>query len=60
MSPSGKHAHNGPIPLLIAVAATPAERLRLAELVEGIAPVLLVSDLDELRRLLSPAESTGN
>ena len=42
-----------PTPLLIAVATSPAERLRLAESVEGIAPVLLVSDLDELRRLLS-------
>jgi hypothetical protein len=55
LSPSSKHA-NEPIPLLIAVAASPAERLRLAELIEGIAPVLLVSDLDELRRLLSAAE----
>jgi DNA-binding response OmpR family regulator len=41
-------------PLLIAVAATPEERIRLAELVDDVAPLLLVSSLDELRKLLVP------
>ncbi|GAB7051394.1 hypothetical protein [Catenuloplanes indicus] len=53
MSPRDKHAQHDPSPLLIAVASSPADRLRLAERLEGIAPVLLVADLDELRRLLS-------
>jgi hypothetical protein len=56
LSPSDEHADDDPISLLIAVAASPAERLRLAERLEGIAPVLLVADLDALRRLLSTAE----
>ncbi|MEU8225743.1 winged helix-turn-helix domain-containing protein [Kribbella sp. NPDC048915] len=42
-------------PLLIAVAASPEQRVRLAELVDDVAPLLLVSTLDELRRLLVPA-----
>ncbi|RZT13390.1 transcriptional regulator [Kribbella sp. VKM Ac-2569] len=45
-----------PFPLLIAVAASPEQRVRLAELVDDVAPLLLVSSLDELRRLLVPAE----
>ena len=44
-----------PFPLLIAVAASPEERVRLAELVDDVAPLLLVSSLDELRKLLVPA-----
>ncbi len=40
-------------PLLIAVAPSPAERIRLAERLDGIAPLLLVADLDELRRLIA-------
>ncbi|MFI7489956.1 winged helix-turn-helix domain-containing protein [Micromonospora echinaurantiaca] len=40
-------------PLLIAVTPSPAERIRLAERLDGIAPLLLVADLDELRRLIS-------
>ncbi|MGC4944270.1 winged helix-turn-helix domain-containing protein [Kribbella sp. DT2] len=43
-------------PLLIAVAASVEERVRLAELVDDVAPLLLVSSLDELRRLLTPAQ----
>jgi hypothetical protein len=43
-----------PYPLLIAVSASVEERVRLAELVEDAAPLLLVSDLDELRRLIGP------
>jgi DNA-binding response OmpR family regulator len=44
-----------PFPLLIAVAASTEQRVRLAELVDDVAPLLLVSSLDELRRLLVPA-----
>ncbi|TCC21913.1 winged helix-turn-helix domain-containing protein [Kribbella speibonae] len=43
-------------PLLIAVAASPEQRVQLAELVDDVAPLLLVSSLDELRRLLVPAQ----
>ncbi|MEV4200914.1 winged helix-turn-helix domain-containing protein [Micromonospora globbae] len=39
-------------PLVIAVTRSPAERLRLAERLDGVAPLLLVADLDELRRLI--------
>ncbi|MFF3855875.1 winged helix-turn-helix domain-containing protein [Micromonospora sp. NPDC002575] len=42
-----------PIPLVIAVTPSPAERIRLAERLDGIAPLLLVADLDELRRLIA-------
>ncbi|MGW6197668.1 winged helix-turn-helix domain-containing protein [Kribbella sp. NPDC055110] len=45
-----------PFPLVIAVAASPEQRVRLAELVDDVAPLLLVSSLDELRRLLVPAQ----
>jgi DNA-binding winged helix-turn-helix (wHTH) protein len=45
-----------PFPLLIAVAASPEQRVRLAELVDDVAPLLLVSSLDELRKLLVPAQ----
>ncbi|TDO46581.1 transcriptional regulator [Kribbella sp. VKM Ac-2571] len=47
---------SGAFPLLIAVAASPEQRVRLAELVDDVAPLLLVSSLDELRRLLVPAQ----
>nr|WP_243709702.1 winged helix-turn-helix domain-containing protein [Micromonospora sp. 15K316] len=40
-------------PLVIAVTPSPAERLRLAERLDGIAPLLLVADFDELRRLIA-------
>ncbi|MGW6277299.1 winged helix-turn-helix domain-containing protein [Kribbella sp. NPDC055071] len=43
-------------PLLIAVAASAEQRVQLAELVDGVAPLLLVSSLDELRKLLVPAQ----
>lgn len=49
-------ADKKPFPLLIAVAASPEERVRLAELVDDVAPLLLVSSLEELRRLLVPAQ----
>ncbi|WP_432878676.1 winged helix-turn-helix domain-containing protein [Kribbella sp. CA-245084] len=45
-----------PFPLLIAVAASAEQRVRLAELVDDVAPLLLVSSLEELRRLLVPAQ----
>ncbi|MER7249026.1 winged helix-turn-helix domain-containing protein [Kribbella sp. NPDC000426] len=45
-----------PFPLLIAVSASAEQRVRLAELVDDVAPLLLVSSLDELRRLLVPAQ----
>ncbi|GAB3340997.1 winged helix-turn-helix domain-containing protein [Micromonospora halotolerans] len=44
-----------PFPLVIGVTSSPAERIRLTELLDGVAPLLLVADLDELRRLLTPA-----
>ncbi|GAA0600685.1 winged helix-turn-helix transcriptional regulator [Kribbella sandramycini] len=44
-------------PLLIAVAASPEQRVRLAELVDDVAPLLLVSSLDELRKLLVPGRA---
>jgi hypothetical protein len=44
-----------PFPLLIAVAASLEERVRLAELVDDVAPLLLVSSLEELRKLITPA-----
>ncbi|MEU5903343.1 winged helix-turn-helix domain-containing protein [Micromonospora sp. NPDC047527] len=45
-----------PFPLLIAVTPSATERIRLAERLEGIAPLLLVADLDELRRLIGPPQ----
>ncbi|TDD26598.1 winged helix family transcriptional regulator [Kribbella turkmenica] len=45
-----------PFPLLIAVAASPEDRVRLAERVDDVAPLLLVSSLEELRRLLATGE----
>ncbi|MEU1687748.1 winged helix-turn-helix domain-containing protein [Micromonospora sp. NPDC005707] len=44
-----------PFPLVIGVTSAPAERIRLTELLDGVAPLLLVADLDELRKLLAPA-----
>ena len=41
-------------PLLIAVALAPDDRLKLAERVEGVAPLLLVASVEELRRLIAP------
>ncbi|MEU8082333.1 winged helix-turn-helix domain-containing protein [Micromonospora sp. NPDC049101] len=48
-----------PFPLLIAVTSSPAERIRLAERLAGIAPLLLVADLDELRRLIAVPRQPG-
>lgn len=49
-----------PFPLLIAVTPSPTERIRLAERLDGIAPLLLVADLDELRRLIAvPQQRAG-
>ncbi|MGW4295271.1 hypothetical protein ACWEH1_19755 [Micromonospora chersina] len=42
-------------PLVIGVTPSPAERVRLTELLDGVAPLLLVADLDELRRLITPS-----
>ncbi|MEU8298717.1 winged helix-turn-helix domain-containing protein [Micromonospora sp. NPDC048909] len=53
MTPDGPDPADEPFPLLIAVTASPAERIRLAERLDGIAPLLLVADLDELRRLIT-------
>ncbi|WP_254909860.1 winged helix-turn-helix domain-containing protein [Micromonospora sp. NBS 11-29] len=43
-----------PFSLVIGVTPSPAERLRLTELLDGVAPLLLVADLDELRELIAP------
>ncbi|GAB3933042.1 hypothetical protein GCM10027614_03270 [Micromonospora vulcania] len=48
-----------PFPLLIAVTASPTERIRLAERLDGIAPLLLVADLDELRRLIAAPQQVA-
>jgi DNA-binding response OmpR family regulator len=47
-----------PLPLLIAVTASVVARVRLAELVDDATPLLLVSSVDELRRLIVPAPSS--
>ncbi|WP_196279586.1 winged helix-turn-helix domain-containing protein [Catellatospora paridis] len=52
---TGSDPDGGPFPLLIAVAPSADERIRLAEQLDGIAPLLLVADLDELRRLIAPS-----
>src|SRR3954465_2699871 len=52
LTTSGRESE--PFPLLIAVAASPEQRVRLAELIDDVAPLLLVSSLDELRKLLVP------
>ncbi|MCO1594630.1 winged helix-turn-helix domain-containing protein [Micromonospora sp. RHAY321] len=49
----GAEPADEPFPLLIAVTPSPTERIRLAERLDGIAPLLLVADLDELRRLIA-------
>jgi hypothetical protein len=53
LTTSGRESE--PFPLLIAVAASAEQRVRLAELVDDVAPLLLVSSLDELRKLLATA-----
>ncbi|MFD6563677.1 winged helix-turn-helix domain-containing protein [Micromonospora profundi] len=54
----GAEPADEPFPLLIAVTPSPTERIRLAERLDGIAPLLLVADLDELRRLIAPPPAT--
>ncbi|MCW3814040.1 winged helix-turn-helix domain-containing protein [Micromonospora sp. DR5-3] len=49
----GSEPAEGLFPLVIAVTPSPADRLRLAEHLAGVAPLLLVADLDELRRLIA-------
>ncbi|MFI7069320.1 winged helix-turn-helix domain-containing protein [Micromonospora sediminicola] len=48
-----------PFSLVIGVTPSPAERLRLTELLDGVAPLLIVADLDELRELINPGEGGG-
>ncbi|MEU7841313.1 winged helix-turn-helix domain-containing protein [Micromonospora sp. NPDC049114] len=56
----GSDPTDEPFPLLIAVTPSPTERIRLAERLDGIAPLLLVADLDELRRLIAvPQQRAG-
>ncbi|MEV0723760.1 winged helix-turn-helix domain-containing protein [Micromonospora purpureochromogenes] len=58
--PGGSDPAEEPLPLVIAVTSSPAERIRLAERLEGVAPLLLVADLDELRRLIAaPRQRPG-
>ncbi|WP_229402349.1 winged helix-turn-helix domain-containing protein [Micromonospora okii] len=57
-APGGHPPTEVPFPLVIAVTPSPQERVRLAERLDGVAPLLLVADLDELRGLLS-APSPG-
>ncbi|MEV6815126.1 winged helix-turn-helix domain-containing protein [Micromonospora sp. NPDC051296] len=59
-APGGSDPAEEQFPLLIAVTASPAERIWLAERLDGIAPLLLVADLDELRRLIvAPPPPSG-
>ncbi|MFI7209996.1 winged helix-turn-helix domain-containing protein [Micromonospora maritima] len=48
-----------PFSLVIGVTPSPAERLRLTELLDGVAPLLIVADLDELRELINPGVDVG-
>jgi len=62
--PDGRGPAEEQFPLVIAVTPSPAARIRLAERLDGVAPLLLVSDLDELRRLIAaprrpPPASSG-
>ncbi|KAB1143626.1 winged helix-turn-helix transcriptional regulator [Micromonospora sp. AMSO12t] len=52
-APGGPDPADEPFPLVIAVTPSAAERIRLAERLDGVAPLLLVADLDELRRLIA-------
>lgn len=51
--PGGSDLAENLFPLLIAVTPAPAERIRLAERLDGAGPLLFVADLDELRRLIA-------
>src|SRR3954468_20440014 len=48
------HEDSPAFPMLIAVAASLEERVRLAELGADVPPLLLVSSLEELRKLITP------
>ncbi|MFG1718627.1 winged helix-turn-helix domain-containing protein [Micromonospora chalcea] len=50
---SGIEPPERPFSLVIGVTSSPAERLRLTELLDGVAPLLMVADLDELRELIT-------
>ncbi|MFI7252310.1 winged helix-turn-helix domain-containing protein [Micromonospora chalcea] len=50
---SGAEPPERPFSLVIGVTSSPAERLRLTELLDGVAPLLMVADLDELRELIT-------
>ncbi len=50
---SGTEPPERPFSLVIGVTSSPAERLRLTELLDGVAPLLMVADLDELRELIT-------
>lgn len=52
---SGTDPSERPFSLVIGVTSSPAERLRLTELLDGVAPLLMVADLDELRELITDA-----
>ncbi|WP_320069105.1 winged helix-turn-helix domain-containing protein [Micromonospora sp. RTGN7] len=59
-APGGSDEAWAPFPLVIAVTPSPVERIRLAERLDGVAPLLLVADLDELRRLIGvPRQRSG-
>lgn len=56
---SGTDPSERPFSLVIGVTSSPAERLRLTELLDGVAPLLMVADLDELRELITDAPASA-
>ncbi|WP_349878034.1 winged helix-turn-helix domain-containing protein [Micromonospora sp. HUAS YX12] len=57
---SGTDPSERPFSLVIGVTSSPAERLRLTELLDGVAPLLMVADLDELRELITDAPAPAD
>ena len=57
---SGTDPPEHPFSLVIGVTSSPAERLRLTELLDGVAPLLMVADLDELRELITDAPASAH
>ncbi|KAB1907071.1 winged helix-turn-helix transcriptional regulator [Micromonospora tulbaghiae] len=57
---SGTDPPERPFSLVIGVTSSPAERLRLTELLDGVAPLLMVADLDELRELITEAPAPAD
>ncbi|MEH0819552.1 MULTISPECIES: winged helix-turn-helix domain-containing protein [unclassified Micromonospora] len=57
---SGTDPSERPFSLVIGVTSSPSERLRLTELLDGVAPLLMVADLDELRELITEAPATAD